>query len=169
MTKTGHTQKAGASFIIALGLACISCNKSDGVGANPTRANNLGSVACQSQNGGNNDVAIEIEPNKNVLKDPNNRVIFVCATETVHWFTKASGVSFEVQFVRPAEAATLFTTGITDLKSKDLGGGKIGTDSPAVAAPFDSSGNRRDFAHTYKLIVTRGEERYELDPHVIPM
>ena len=128
-------------------------------------ANNLKYVKCQSKNGGNTDVAIEVQANGSVLMHPEDRVVFVCKDETVRWFTNSPGATIEVDFKYKTNAANLFTSGLTDLKSTPASANQPTQTTPQTVKDPGTT----DFAHSYTLIVVQGTNQYRLDPHVIPM
>lgn len=153
--------------LFALATIYTGCEKhvkgNPGGGTTPaaTHAHNLKFVKCSSQNGEGNIVTIEVEATPKVLQHPHDRVVFVCKGEMVLWHTASANTTIEVDFKDKSNAAKLFESHVTNLKSGSENGN-------ATTAQQVTDSAALDLSHAYSLIVRQGSSEYRLDPHIIP-
>ena len=139
----------------------VKGNQGGGTPAVATHAHNLKFVKCSSQNGEGNIVTIEVEATPKVLRHPHDRVVFVCKGEMVQWHTASANATIEVDFKDKSNAAKLFESHVTNLKSGSENGNATTPQQVTDSASLDLS-------HAYSLVVRQGTSEFRLDPHIIP-
>jgi hypothetical protein len=125
-----------------------------------THAHNLKFVKCSSQNGEGNNVTIEVSATAQVLRQTDDRLIFVCPGEMLTWHTSSPNTTIEVHF----KDNKLFKSHDTDITSVAGSGGDAATAPEEVV---DTA--KADSTHGYTIKVTKGSDVFELDPHIIPV
>jgi hypothetical protein len=155
---------AMSGLVVALAAVYAGCEKHEngnpGMGPKlATHAHNLRLARCSSQNGEGKVVKIEIDVTQKALANLDDRIVFVCPGETLHWHL--SNGTFEVNFTDPN--ANLLFGGATNFKSQPAGGG-----AQADSQPVQDSG-AADRTYKYIISVKDGSNVFQVDPHVIPM
>ena len=157
-----------SALIIAVVIACVACRPNCvSVTDAGQYSYNLARVKCKKQMGGGR-VDIEVVPTTDVLKDPNDRVVFVCEGETVRWFTKAEKLKITVDFKDKVTAAGLFESGDTSLVWDPTHPGELKNETKTEV--IDKLKRKELVAHAYSIEVRdEGGNVFKIDPHVIPM
>lgn len=128
---------------------------------------NMKRVRCRKDTD-NKDVDIEVKSDAQVLKDIEDRAVFVCKGEKVYWHTKEQDITFEVDFPDKTKAKVLFHSQLTNFKSQAVDPSTHNGDRQITS--IEELESTEFYSHKYSIAIRKGTAVIaKIDPHVIPM
>jgi hypothetical protein len=163
------------ALTIALSFVGIGCAKHEISDPGPsaerhdrTFSHNLERVRCKKNNGGGR-VDIEVGANPNVFTSPDDRVVFLCESESVRWFTNDSNIKFTVSFKDPV-ASKLFKLHVTTLTwDPDAPHNGLNNETPTEVVDTVDPREPVNYSYSVDVFNRQGHLLQHIDPHVIPM
>ncbi len=160
MKKTGIPRKA-ANFLVtgAVAVLCVGCPHEHSQGHRGTisghHPHNLHHFNCPDRNV--DDYTIEVTTDPQVLKHPEDAVVFACEGDKISWSTQDASLTFKIKF-KDSYANDLFGTDHFESDHGHTGKGKV--------KPQDGHEPR---LYKYSIDILKGDVVVRtLDPHIMP-